>query len=184
MVENRQWNRVGEFTYQAPEWSAARRIITVRQKIEQRPDAVGKQLSLFNDMLDYNGYRYTCYITSLTLGAAEVWRLYRGRANCENKIKELKYDYGLDKINQASFEGTEASLVVMTIAYNFMSLFRQVIIPEKVRNRLSTLRYKLLAIPSLIEKNTQGTIVKMAVQMRRREWIRNLWDRSLSAVFT
>ena len=122
---------IGEFTYQAPEWSAARRIITVRQKIEQRPDAVGKQLSLFNDMLDYNGYRYTCYITSLTLGAAEVWRLYRGRANCENKIKELKYDYGLDKINQASFEGTEASLVVMTIAYNFMSLFRQVINSRK-----------------------------------------------------
>jgi hypothetical protein len=176
--------QISEFKFQAQEWTTARRMIVVRQKIEQRPNAVGKQLSLFDDVLDYNGYRYTCYITNLTLGAAEVWRLYRGRANCENKIKELKYDYGLDKINQASFDGTEASLVVMTMAYNFMSLFRQVISPEKVRHRLSTLRYKLLAIPSLIEKNAQGTIIKMAVQMRRRLWIQRLWERSLAFTFT
>jgi hypothetical protein len=171
---------IGEFTFQAQDWTTARRMITVRQKIEQRPNAVGKQLNLFDDEFDYNGYRYTCYITNLTLGAAEVWRLYRGRANCENKIKELKYDYGLDKMNQASFDGTEASLVTMTIAYNFMSLFRQVVMPDKIRHRLSTLRYKLLAIPSLIEKSAQGSsIIKMAVQMRRRLWIQKLWDSSI-----
>jgi hypothetical protein len=185
----RNWMRIdhgieiSEFTFQAPEWEAARRKIVVRQKIEQRPNAVGKQLSLFDNVLDYNGYRYTCYVTNLTLGAAEVWRLYRGRANCENKIKELKYDYGLDKLNQTSFDGTETSLVIMTIAYNFMSLFRQVVMPEKIRHRLSTLRYKLLAIPSMIEENAKGTIIKMAVQMKRRVWIQSLWDRSLAPVF-
>jgi len=51
----------------------------VRQKTEQRPKAVGKQLSLFEDVIDYNGYRYTCYITNLTLSAAEVWRLRETR---------------------------------------------------------------------------------------------------------
>lgn len=170
---------IGEFSFLAQDWTTARRMIVVCQRIEQRPNAVGKQLSLFDDAIDYNGYRYTCYITNLTIGAAEVWRLYRGRANCENKIKELKYDYGLDKMNQASFDGTEASLVTMTIAYNFMSLFRQVVMPEKIRNRLSTIRYKLLAIPSLIENSSQSTIIKMAVQMRRRLWIQKLWDSSL-----
>jgi len=153
-------------------------MIAVRQKIEQRPNATGKQLSLFDDVIDYNGYRYTCYITNLTLGAAEVWRLYRGRANCENKIKELKYDCGLDKMYQASFDGTEASLVLMTIAYNFMSLFRQVVMPDKIKHRLSTLRYKLLAI-SPIEKGTQRSIIKMVIQMKRRLWIQKLWDSSL-----
>lgn len=82
-------------------------------------------------------------------------------------------------MNQASFDGTEASLFTMTIAYNFMSLFRQVVMSEKVRSRLSTLRYKLLAIPSLIENSTQNTIIKMAVQMRRRLWIQKLLDSSL-----
>jgi hypothetical protein len=130
----RNWLRVdsgieiGECSFQAPEWATARRMIIVRQKVALRPNAVGKQLSLFDEELDYNGYRYTCYITNLTLSSAEVWRLYRGRANCENRIKELKYDYGLDKLNQESFDGTEASMVLMTMAYNFMSLFRQIVV--------------------------------------------------------
>jgi hypothetical protein len=115
-------------------------------------------------------------VTNLTLPPAEVWRLYRGRANCENRIKELKYDYGLDKMNEQSFDGTEATLTLMTIAYNFMSLFKQLIIGGKTRNRLSTIRYKLLAIPSTIEKSGNGLIVTMALQMQRRAWIKKLWE--------
>jgi hypothetical protein len=78
-------------------------------------------------------------------------------------------------MNQASFDGTEASLVIMTIAYNFMSLFRQVVMSDKIKHRLSTLRYKLLAIPSLIEKGAHGSVIKMAIQMKRRLWIQKLW---------
>ncbi len=137
---------------------------------------MGKQLSLFADDVEIGGYRYTCYVTSLGIGAADVWRQYRGRANCENRIKELKYDYGLDKMNQASFDGTEASMGFMSKAYNFMSLLRQCVIGEKVRNRLSTLHYKMLAIPTMVEQNGDATTIKMALQMRRRAWIAKLWD--------
>jgi len=101
----------------------------------------------------------------------------------ENRIKELKYDYGLDKMNQDGFDGTEACLLLMTIAYNFMSLFKQFVINEKVRNRLSTLRYKMLAIPAYIEEYSNKTIVKMALQMNRRTWIRKLWDKSAAFQF-
>ena len=166
-----------EFEYKAEDWTTSRRMIAVRQKIQQRPKAVGKQLSLFETDFEINGYRYSCYITNLTLPAPEVWRLYRGRANCENRIKELKYDYGLDKMNEQSFDATEASLILMTIAYNFMSLFKQVIIGGNVRNRLSTLRYKLLAIPSTIQKSGNSIIVNMALHMNRRLWIKKLWDK-------
>jgi hypothetical protein len=175
---------VCEFSYQAQGWEAPRRMVAVRQNTGMRPCAAGKQLCLFGDEVGCDGYRYTCYATNLTLGAAEVWRLYRGRANCENRIKELKYDYGLDKINQASFSGTEASLVLMTIAYNLMSLFRQTVMPDKVRHRLATLRYKFLAIPALIEKNATETVIKMAVQMKRRLWIQRLWASSLGMACT
>jgi len=101
----------------------------------------------------------------------------------ENRIKELKYDYGLDKMNQDGFDGTEACLLLMTIAYNFMSLFKQFVINEKVRNRLSTLRYKMLAIPAYIEEHSNKTIIKMALQMNRRAWIRKLWDKSAAFQF-
>jgi hypothetical protein len=167
-----------EFEYQAQDWSMPRRMIAVRQKTEKRPKAVGKQLSLFEDEWEINGYRYTCYVTNLDLPAGEVWRLYRGRANCENRIKELKYDYGLDKMNEQSFDATEASLLLMTIAYNFMSLFKQVIIGGNVRNRLSTLRYKILSIPSAIQNSGKSIIVNMALQLNRRMWIKKLWDKT------
>jgi len=170
---------IAEFEYKAQDWVKGRRMIVVRQKIAKHPKAVGKQLSLFEDDYELNDYRYTCYITTLKLSAADIWRLYRGRANCENRIKELKYDYGLDKMNQDGFDGTEACLLLMTIAYNFMSLFKQIIINEKVRNRLSTIRYKMLAIPAYIEQHSNKVIVKMALQMNRRAWIRKLWEKSV-----
>ena len=174
---------IAEFEYKAQDWVKSRRMIAVRQKIAKRPKAVGKQLNLFEDDYELNGYRYTCYVTTLKLSAPDVWRLYRGRANCENRIKELKYDYGLDKMNQDGFDGTEACLLLMTIAYNFMSLFKQVIINDKVRNRLSTLRYKMLAIPAYIEEHSNKVIVKMALQMNRRAWIRKLWEKSTNFQF-
>ncbi len=169
---------ITEFEFQAQDWTKQRRMVAVRQQIKQRPKAVGKQLNLFEDDMEVNGYRYTCYITTLKLSSPDVWRLYRGRANCENRIKELKYDYGLDKMNQESFDGTEASLVLMTIAYNLMSLFKQIIIEEKVRQRLSSLRYKLLSIPSYISENNGKFILKMALQMNRRSWIRKIWEKT------
>lgn len=184
IASQRTWLRldqgieIAEFQYQAQDWDISRRMIVVRQKVSQRPQAIGKQLSLFEEDYEINGYRYTCYVTTLKLSAAEVWRLYRGRANCENRIKELKYDYGLDKMNQSGFDGTEATLILMTIAYNFMSLFKQVIIGEKVRNRLSTLRYKMLAIPAYFEECGNRVILKMALQMNRRAWIRKLWEKA------
>ena len=168
---------ITEFDYQAQEWSKPRRMIAVRQKVNRRPQAPGKQLSLFEDDMEINGYRYSCYVTALKFGAADVWRLYRGRANCENRIKELKYDYGLDKMNQSDFDGTEAALMLMTIAYNFLSLFKQIIIGGNVRSRLKTLRHKMLAIPSIIENSSDRIIVKMALDMNRSNWIAKLCDR-------
>jgi len=163
-----------EFDYQAQDWEKSRRMVAVRQKKVVRPKAVGKQLTLFADDWEIGGYRYTCYITSLKLSPADVWRLYRQRANCENRIKELKYDYGLDKMNQASFDGTEATLMLMTVAYNFLSLFKQTIMGENVRHRLKTLRHKMLAIPAVVERSVDKTIVKMALHMNRRAWISQL----------
>jgi hypothetical protein len=165
---------ITEFEYQAEDWAKPRRMIAVRQKISTRPKATGKQLKLFEDEIEISGYRYSCYITSLKLSAADIWRLYRQRANCENRIKELKYDYSLDKMNQESFEGTEATLMLMTVAYNFLSLFKQMIIGGNVRNRLKTLRHRMLAIPAIVEQSSNKTIVKMALHMNRRAWVSKL----------
>jgi hypothetical protein len=65
----------------------------------------------------------------------------------------------------------------MTVAYNFLSLFKQLIICGNVRNRLKTLRRRMLDIPSIIEKSDDRIIVKMALHMNRRNWIAKICDR-------
>jgi len=65
---------------------------------------------LFADDPDIQGWRDGAMVTSLSLPAAEVWRSYRGCADCENRIEELKNDFRLDSFNLNSFYATEAAL--------------------------------------------------------------------------
>jgi hypothetical protein len=77
-----------EQMYQAKEWERARRLVIVRQKISVRPQATGKTLSLFPEEELHRNYRYSAYFTNLSFAPAEVWRMYRGRGDAENRIKE------------------------------------------------------------------------------------------------
>ena len=79
-------------------------------------------------------------------GPSEIWRLHRGRAEAENRIKELKYDFGFDSFNLKDFYATEAALTFARIAYNLMVLFRTFVWQEKTQKTLSTLRYRTFAI--------------------------------------
>ena len=61
---------ISETTYQVNSWDKPRRIIMVRQEIEKRPNAAGKQvrqLKLFEDGNDFGKYRYSCLVTNLRL---------------------------------------------------------------------------------------------------------------------
>ena len=100
----------------------------MRQKIKEQPQAAGKTLSLFPDDEIHRNYRYSAYFTSLELSCAEVLRLYRGRGDAENRIKELKYDFAADSFNMKNFWATEATLNTVMLAYNLMSLLRQVLL--------------------------------------------------------
>jgi len=95
-------------------------MVIVRQQIQERPKATGKQLRLFQDSDIYNRYRYHCFITNLSLPAQQVWNLYKQRADAENRIKELKYDFGFDSFNIANFYGMEAALNIVMPAYNLI----------------------------------------------------------------
>lgn len=75
----------------------------------------------------------------MKLGPAEIWWLYRSRANAENYIKELKYDFGYESFNLKGIYTTEAALTFAMIAYNLMLLFKQFILQAKTQRRLSTL---------------------------------------------
>jgi hypothetical protein len=167
-----------EQLYKSATWNEHRRIVMVRQRIKDRPNAPGKQLKLFSEQEIYNNYRYSAYVTNLKFAPAEIWRLYRGRANAENRIKELKYDFGFDSFNLQSFFATEAALTFAMISYNLMALFRTFVLQEKTQKTLSTLRYRTFAIGAYFEKINGNMVLKIALNKKRRAWFDGLWNYS------
>jgi hypothetical protein len=163
-----------ELRYQAAGWKAPRRLIVVRQSIKRR-EAPGKSLSLFADDPDIQGWRYGAFVTTLDLPMAEVWRTYRGRADCENRIKELKADFGLDAFNLRDFWATEAALGFAMLAYNLMSLFRQAVLRSRVQHTLSTLHGLVLAIGGSWHKDAGQNRLMLSVPRRKRAWFSGLW---------
>lgn len=165
---------IAETTYMADSWDTARRIIIVRQDTTIREKAPGKQLKptqgcLFPEEFEIDKYRYTCYVTNLSLPCLQIWRLYRGRADSENRIKELKYDFAFDHFLLRDFWGTEAVMNIVTMAYNIVSLLRHVVINSKKKSRLSTIRYAILAIPGYITSHANEKVLKLSLALSRRK---------------
>jgi hypothetical protein len=68
--------------------------------------------------------------------------------NSENRIKELKADFGLESFNLRDFWATEAALTATMLAYNLMSLFRQSTMRTSVQPTMATLRHQVFAAPA------------------------------------
>jgi hypothetical protein len=177
------WMPVGEgveiasVNYQSPLWDRERRLVIVRQNIEERPNATGKTLELFKNDDAMKRYRFNAVVTNLSLPAKEVWAMYRNRADAENRIKELKEDFALQSFCMNSFYATETALNWVMMAYNLMSLFRIAILKAPVQPQLKTLRYKIFAVPAYITKNGNQRILNMAIVMERRKWFEGLFSK-------
>jgi hypothetical protein len=151
-------------------------MIIVRQKIKERPQAAERTLSLFADDETHRNYRYSAYFTNLEFSCAEVWRLYHGRGDDENRTKELKYDFDFDIFNWKDFFATEAVLTFVMIAYNLMYIFRMFVLQEKTQRTLTTLRYRVFAIAAYFTKVKGQLVLNIAPYKKRRHWFNGLWD--------
>jgi len=163
-----------EISYQAACWSQPRRVIVVRQSIRQRKNAPGKLCPSSKMILTFKDGVTGAFVTTLELPVAEVWRTYRGRADCENRIKELKADFGLDAFNLRDFWATESALGFAMLAYNLMSLFRQSVMRARVQHTLSTLHGLVLSIGGAWKTNSKTDEPKrlmLSIPRKHRAWL-------------
>jgi hypothetical protein len=120
------------------------------------------------------------------MAEVRIWRSYRGRADCENRIKELKYDFGADSFCMNEFWATEASMNLVMTAYNLMSLFRQAALrstvgkvqPKQIQHTLNTLRYKLFAKAAFITRTGRKNYLNLVMDIKHRTWFEGVWDRT------
>lgn len=143
------------------------RLVVLRQRIADRPSAGGKQL------LEVPGYKFQALRTNLpsSVSALEVWRRYNGRADIENRIKELGTQFGLKGLCCRSFWATEAACHLAICAYNLcVGLQRRLEQPQ--RAELTTLRWRLFACAAVFSHTGGKPTLKLAVatQQKRHWW--------------
>lgn len=159
---------VGEFLYQAQGWSQARRVVVVRRR---RADRREKPL-----LLEVPGYTYSIYVTNLTLPAMQVRALYQGRADSENRIKELLADFAMAGFVSQKFWATEAAFRMACWAYNLMSLFRQALLAAASKHTLSTLRVQCFAIGASLGRAAHRRVLRVGLAPARRRWFEGLFS--------
>jgi len=159
---------VTEFIYQAQGWSKARRVVVVRRRIQDQ--RAGPML------LEVPGYAYSVYVTNLTLPALQVRALYQGRADSENRIKELLEDFAISGFVSQKFWATEAAFRLACCAYNLMSLFRQALLGAAANQTLSTLRVQCFAIGASLGKRGHVRVLRIGLPPPRRAWFAGLFS--------
>jgi hypothetical protein len=148
-----------------------RRLIVVRQLIQQRPQAGGKML------LDVPGYRFQALLTNLppSVQAGTVWRRYQGRADVENRIKELGDQFGIKRLCVDNFWGTEALHHLAIAAYNLCVLLQRRL-GQLEMCQLNTLRWRLFGCAGIWSRTAGKPTLKLAVRgtASRRWWLQIL----------
>ena len=159
---------VAELYFKPNNTNNTRRYILVRKKVENYPNSGGKLL------FDEPTYRYSAYVTNLTLPLDQVYNIYNTRADAENRIKELKYDFGLDNFALDKFYATEAAHRFMLVAYNIMALFKHQILQTNMQ--LSTLRSYCFALGSWMTNHANEKVLNISLPRKRRSWMDGLFE--------
>ena len=60
------------------------------------------------------------------------------------------------------------------MAYNLMSLHKQVVMKTPIQQRLQTLRFNCFAVGSWIVKKGNTKILKLSIKMEKRQWMDGL----------
>ena len=135
-------------------WDELRKFAVVR---ELKPEEARKQISL----LESDDYIHAMYVTNTTWELAETVKFYEKRGNCENYIKETKYDMNIDSLKMNIFWANETFFQLMMV-YNIFLLFKlDRVSAIEYRQWILILRLKYLFVAIRNIRTASQTILKL-----------------------
>jgi len=139
-------------------WHDNRRFIVSRVLKES---SESDQITLFE-----KEYRYFFFVTNDdSLSSEEVVLFYEKRGNCENYIKESKYDMNVGNLILHSFWANEAIFQLMMLTYNIFLLFKMSYMTAKeYRQQIKTFRLKYVFLAGKIISTARYKILKLPKQ--------------------
>jgi len=142
------------------EW-ACETVHTLNQSTRPYRLIVIRQERLQDDLF-YGPYRHTALITNMGLPLEEQIAWYRRRGQCENQIKELKWDFELRVLPSGDFFVNAVYLRIITLAYNLFVALKTLMLPESYKPlRLKTLLFRLLGLPALVVHHARRLLLKI-----------------------
>jgi len=151
-------------------WKKDRRFVVSRILKEEKDKA---QLSF----LEGEEYVYSFFVTNTELSPEEVVEFYQKRGNCENYIKEAKYDMAVGHLLLKSFWSNEAIFQLMMLAYNLFLLFKiDSLRPTEYRQQIKTFRLKYIFLAGKIIRTARSVVMKLSERYPYRE----IYEQSLS----
>jgi len=146
-------------------WHDGERLIVIRQRVSQRPDAGGKTL------VDLPGYRFQALMSDLpdSVGPLDVWRRYNGRADSENRLKELGRQFGVRGLCCKRFWATEAAHLLAILAHNLCVLLQREL-GKLDKMELATLRMRLFLRAGVWSRAQGRATLRLAVPPAWRAW--------------
>jgi Transposase DDE domain group 1 len=132
-----------------------------------------KQLSF----LEGEAYDYFFFVTNdMELSSEEVVEFYEKRGNCENYIKEAKYDMAVGHLLLQSFWANEAIFQLMMLAYNLFLLFKMDFAGEtEYRQQIKTFRLKHIFLAGKIIRTARSVVMKLSEKYPYQE----IYEKSL-----
>ena len=123
-----------DFRYQAQTWDRERRVVA---KIEWREGELFPRIGFI--------------VTNSKLGAGKVVKVYNGRGDVENRIKEGKNTLRWDKTSCHRFAANQARLLMGVLAYNLLHMLRQFyFLGEEVKRSMEWLITRLIKVGAKI----------------------------------
>jgi hypothetical protein len=138
--------KIVDLRYQAKSWSRPRRVVA---KIEWHRGELFPRIGFV--------------VTSSRLPAGRVIKVYNGRAEIENRIKEGKNTLRWDKTSCQRFEANQARLKMGLLAYNLLHMIRQFYVwGEEVKRSVEWLIKRLIKVGARISYHARRWYVHVA----------------------
>lgn len=110
-----------------------------------------------------NGFIYRAIATNKDDASdSEIvhWYNQRGEAS-ENRIKEIKLDFGGDTLPCSDFEANALYFAITALSYNLFALMRQLLPEELANKRAVTIRWRIYGIAAKVVKTGRQLIIKL-----------------------
>lgn len=169
-VKGEEGRETSELVTKLNTWDKDRRFVISRVL---KPEKDRAQLSL----LEGDEYEYFFFVTNTELPSEKVVISYEKRGNCENYIKEAKYDMSVGRLLLKSFWANEAVFQMMMLAYNLFLLFKfDSLSISEYRQQIKTFRLKYVFLAGKIIRSARYVVMKLPAKYPYQE----VYERCLS----